>query len=335
MVSAEALEDMTDKRPARRPSIFDILRSKSEEEREMVTVREEKKSLLRVIKAKPRAIKHMSEVLETKSVTAEEMKITESVVERVVSVPDAPKSPKAVGTASPSRAFRAFTCVECGTRLPAESDVCPRCHARYLMDLSPEAVAELERAASAMGDAGDYEDEIEDFAFDEFPIIHFDAMDGVINYLEHGEGESDLVLECGNCGTLIQLDIDRCPLCGATLEVTDAGLVNLIRDGEFADEDVPEMECPQCGEHVVLMDGKCPACGSVILDRGVDDAGGRKVIPLIRTENVVFVHIDLETGDLNYLQRHLNRAAIEHMSIQLEGMGDGRFEEDWHSLSRI
>jgi len=305
---------MTDDKPVRRSSIFDILRSKQESA--MVTVREEKKSLVQAVRARPREIKHISEVLDSKSVVVDSMKSSEG--------------------ATSARETGAFTCVECGTGMQPGIFVCPRCRAKYLTDIPPEAVAELEEAVASASENEDYEnDDADALAFDEFPIIHFDAVDGVISYLEHRDGGSDFELECSSCGTLIQIDIDRCPLCGASLEVMDAGLVNLISNAEFADEAVPEMECPQCGEHVVLQDGRCPACESVILGRGPDEAVGRKIIPLIRNENVVFVHIDMETGDLNYLQRHLKRAAIEHVSIQLEGIDDNGYSEDRRGLSRI
>jgi RNA polymerase subunit RPABC4/transcription elongation factor Spt4 len=327
---------MSEKKSTGKSSARGVFRSKSKaKEPEMVTIREEKKSLVRVIKAKPKAIKHMSEVLETKSVSAEEMSITEAVVQRVVSSPEPPNAPKVIGSATSSKPLKGFACVECGARVPEDSPACPRCHARYLRNLTPEAVAELERAVASAADARRYaDDDTDDLKFDEFPIIHFDAMDGMFSYLEHDDGKSDFVLECSHCGTLIQLDIDRCPLCGAALEATDVGLLNLLKDCDFGGESGSELECPNCGEHVTLEGGSCPKCGSVIIDDS-PTANEKKVIPLIKTENVVFVHIDLETGDLNYLQRHLNRVAVEHMSIQLDGIGNGGFNEDWHSLSRI
>ena len=168
---------MTEKKTSRRMSIFDMLRSKSTDEPEMITIREEIKSLVMILKAKPKAIKHMSEVL------------------------------RPGRTSTP---VRATSCLACGAPTPADSDACPRCHAKYVRDLLPGAIAELERAElTAVGSSGYGDDNGDDPGFDEFPIIHFDAVDGVINYLEHTEGQSDFLLECSNCGTLIQLDIDR------------------------------------------------------------------------------------------------------------------------------
>ena len=326
---------MTEKKINMRLSIFDMLRSKSMDKPEMVTVREEKKSLVRILKAKPKAIKHMSEALGNDSVSTDDLKITTAVVESVISGPKRPEPPQTLRAGHKSKPVGASSCFACGARMPVDSDTCPRCHAKYICDLCPEAIAELEKAESTITTGSGYgDDDGDDLGFDEFPIIHFDAMGGIINYLEHTKGESDFVLECSNCGTLIQLDIGRCPLCGNPLEVSDAGLLNLIRGSDFDEECVSELECPQCGEHVTLGDGCCPSCDSTIVDLA-KGSSGRKVIPLINTENVVFIHIDLETGDLNYLQKHLNKMAIEHMSIQLDGIGKDGFNEEWQSLSRI
>lgn len=326
---------MIEKKVNKRSSIFDMLRSKSMSEPEMITIREEKKSLVRILKAKPKAISHMSEVLVNDSVSKDDLKITAAVVKGVTSGPGRQKAPQSLNADHTSKPVRAFSCLACGARIPMDSDTCPRCRAKYILDLLPEAIAELERAESAATAGSGYgDDDGDDLGFDEFPIIHFDAADGIINYLEHTEGESDFVLECSNCGTLIQLDINRCPLCGNPLDVSDAGVLSLIRGSDFDDECISELECPQCGERVTLGDGRCPACDSTIVDL-VPGSPGSKVIPLINTENVVFIHIDLETGDLNYLQRHLNKVAIEHMSIQLDGIGNDGFNENWQSLSRI
>ena len=293
---------MTEKKTSRRMSIFDMLRSKSTDEPEMITIREEIKSLVMILKAKPKAIKHMSEVL------------------------------RPGRTSTP---VRATSCLACGAPTPADSDACPRCHAKYVRDLLPGAIAELERAElTAVGSSGYGDDNGDDPGFDEFPIIHFDAVDGVINYLEHTEGQSDFLLECSNCGTLIQLDIDRCPLCGNPLEVSDVGLLSLIQDSDFDEECLSELECPHCGEHVTLGDGRCPACNSIIVDLTPENPG-RKVIPLIDSENVVFIHIDLETGNLNYLQKYINSVTIEHTSIKLDGIGNDGLNESLQGLSRI
>jgi rubrerythrin len=324
---------MTEEKTKKNRSFLDMFRSKQEDEIEMMTVREEKKSLMRIIKARPKAIKHMSEVLETDAVTEGEMKITKAVMDGVTSAPSSQKAPKVIGSAGPSNPVKSFSCLACGTKMPFDGDACPKCHAKYIHDISPTMLAELELAESTPVNDDDL-DNIDELDFNGAPIIHFDAMDGVMNYLERQTDGADFVLECSNCGTLIQLDIDRCPLCGTALEASDIGLLSLIRGSDFDEESFTELECPQCGEHVTLSDGRCPSCDSVIADMA-PETPARKLIPIIETENVVFIHIDLETGDMNWLQRHLNRVAIEHSTIQLDGIGNGGFDEDWQGLSRI
>ena len=302
-------------------------KSKEKDDTEYVTVREEKKTLVRIVKAKPKAIKHRADALDRKVVTEDEMEITKSVVEKISSSPkpQVQQGPRAAKRVAPTT----FACIQCGAPVPLDADACPRCRVRYIKDVPVEALEELELAERL-----DEDDLLEITDINELPVLHFDAVDGLMHYLEHDEGESEFVLECSSCGTLVQLDIGRCPLCGAPLGVTDAGLVSIIADTEFNKERMSELECPSCGEHVVLVDGACPLCDEVI--EGPDGSEtDDKTVPIIRTENVVFVHLDLETGDLNYLQRHLNRMSVEHMSLQLDGIGNGGFDKDWEGLSRI
>lgn len=311
-------------------NLLSRLKGDKVEKPRMITVREEKKTLIRIIKAKPKAVAHRSEVLKNKTLTEEEMMITEAVIRNVASAPkqQTVSGPK-IGHASPPPKY--FVCVECGARVPEGSDVCPKCRARYLFDLSPESIAELERAQSEFPSDDNM---IEQHSMESLPVLHFDALDGIMSYLEPDDGNSDFVLECSQCGTLVQLDITHCPMCNTKLEVSDVGIFSLLKDTEFDSEAVSELACPHCGEHVTLEEGVCPACQSVIVD-GMASADQNKMIPIISTENVVFVHVDLETGGLNYIQRHMKRLAIEHTSIQLDGIGSTGFDRDWEGLSRI
>lgn len=309
-----------------RKSLFGS-KSKKKDDTEYVTVKEEKKTLVRIVKAKPKAIKHRADVLDKKTVTEDEMRITKSVVEKISSSPErqVQRGPRSTQRVVP----KTFACAQCGAPVPLDADACPRCRVRYIRDIPDEALAELDLAEQL-----DEEELMEIKDINDLPVLHFDAMDGLMHYLEHDEGESEFVLECNNCGTLVQLDIGRCPLCGAPLGVTDAGLVSIIAGTGFNEERMSELECPSCGEHVVLVEGACPLCDAVIEGPEGSEADD-KTIPLIQTENVVFVHLDLETGDLNYLQRHLNKMSVEHMSIHLDGIGNDGFDKNWEGLSRI
>jgi rubrerythrin len=311
-------------------SLFARLTGNKSEKVQMIMIREEKKSLVRIIKAKPKSVKHRSEVFKHKSVTEEEMKITEAVMRGVGS---SARPTTAVSTAARvEKGPRYFVCVECGARVPEGSSACPKCREKYILDLSPESVAELERAQLEF--AHDDVDCLELRTPETLPVLHFDALDGIISYLEPNTDESDFVLECSHCGTLVALDIVHCPMCGTELGVSDVGILSLLKDTEFDTESISELECPHCGEHVTLKDGVCPSCETLIIDLDASGAQNR-TIPIIRNENVVFVHVDLETGDLNYIQRHLCKLAIEHTSIQLDGIGNESFDQNWEGLSRI
>jgi len=110
----------------------------------------------------------------------------------------------------------------------------------------------------------------------------------------------ELVRECPHCGTGVQLDVDLCPICGSKLGSPDGGLVGLFDGAEFRDED-REIDCPLCGEHVVLEGGTCPACNEPVTDDKNEDLPS--VEPLVHGQNVLLMRLDVESGEVSYLQR--------------------------------
>ncbi|UCE44742.1 MAG: zinc ribbon domain-containing protein [Methanobacteriota archaeon] len=327
----------TDAKPRNRNRLKDSaanllsrLVGEKDEKPQMVTVLEEKKTLVRIVKPKPKAVAHRSEVLNDKTLTEDEMKITKSVIQEVISEPKRQKRP-ASEAADTTPASSYFVCVECGAKVSDGSELCSRCGARYILDIAPESVAELERAQSERISAANA---LEKCRLESVPVLHFDVLDNLMSFLGPDEGEADFVLECRNCGTLVQLDISQCPMCGTELDVSDVGILSLLKGSEFDSVSISELKCPQCGEHVTLREGICPACHSMIVD-STASPDQNMTIPLIDIDNVVFVHVDLETGGLNYIQKHLRTLALEHTSIQLDGIGTGGFDQDWEGLSRI
>lgn len=292
----------------------------SEDEVEFVTVREEKRRIRRVLKPKPMARSHPSEAFEPPPLTKEAIEITEKVIESVAPVAAIPTPRRSSG----------FRCAECGTMVPMTAERCPGCHVRYIKDVSDEDLKALE-AAEASG----WDDEEPEMALnpDSTPVVHFDAESGVMNYLTDTGGDPDFMLECGNCGTAIEFNTDRCPICGSRLEQADIGIASLFRDMDFEWDRPDELRCPSCGEHVKLVDGRCPSCNELISE---DHASASdKVDPIIHNENVVFVHLDVESGEVNFLQRLAKKLGFEHLTVQLESVGRGGFDENWKSLSRI
>ncbi len=300
--------------------VFGLRRAPAEKKGRYVTVKEEKRSLKRVVKAKPMSRKHMSEALKADRVTEEHIKITETVMQSVA-------APKAAVPKSAVK--RSFACFQCGAQVSYEADRCPRCKASYIRDVRAEDVDELLRA-----------EEMRDAPMDDIvdregsPVVHFDAETGVMHFLEDDSGEPDFAFECTHCGTVVELNTDRCPICGTRLELGDTGLVGMFTDMEFDPGPFEEVDCPFCGEHVTLDSGKCPSCSNDVCgDRDHDPAS--KIKPVLRADNVVFLHLDIVTGEINFLQRNAARAGYEQASVQLDGIGNNGFEQDWSSLSRI
>jgi hypothetical protein len=303
-------------------SLFGVFRSKEkpEVEPETVTVKEETKKIKRVVKLGPKGMKHGSEAFKPEPMTEEDIKITEQVFDGIAPTNDAP-APKDEDT---------FPCVECGAAVPKTADRCPRCHAHYIQDVADEDLD--------MGPEGDevhLTEDAEEFLNKEgVPCIHFDAETGTISYLENDDSEPDFMLECTHCGTAIQFDTDRCPICGTKLDPVDTGIVGLFSDMKFDDENSKDMDCPSCGEKVTLVNGKCPECGEIVRDWDAVEVV-EKVDPVIHTDNVVFLHLDVESGELNYLQKLAKKLGFEQLTVHLDGIGKDRFDQDWKSLSRI
>ncbi len=290
------------------------------EEREFVTVREEKKHTLRVIKPRPRSVKHASENMSGPAITEKDLEITGQVMENISH--DAQETP----SAEPG----GFRCLQCNTPLPQGTERCPRCNSMYV-EISDEELKELESAEMDM-DVVTEEDAV--LEQEGTPCIHFDAESGTVSYLENDDRDPDFMLECSHCGTEIQFDTDKCPICGTRLEATDTGIVSLFTDMKFDEAKDDEMDCPLCGEHVKLAKGKCPACSELVQGWDAKDPSA-KVDPVIHNDNVVFLHLDVETGELNYLQRLARKLGFEQITVKLESMSKPDFEQDWKSLSRI
>jgi rubrerythrin len=306
-------------------SLFGIHRRKdeSEQETETVTIKEERKRVKRVVKAKPMARKHLSEAFQERAVTKEEMEITESVIEGIAQA-EAP-------AIQDKDAEPTFVCLECGHPVPISADRCPRCSTLYLKDVDEDQL--------------DHEDTKEDvLALDKEEIlsksmiscVHFDAKSGTINYLESSVGTPDIEMECSNCGTLVDFEADVCPICGTKFETADTGIVSLFADMDFDKDRSREISCPLCGERIEEVNGRCPYCHELLYDDDPKDSAV-KVEPVIRNENVVFLHLDVETGEVNFLQKLARRLGFEQMTVKLDRISSGGFDQevDWKTLARI
>ncbi len=123
----------------------------------------------------------------------------------------------------------------------------------------------------------------------------------------------ELVRECPHCGTGVQLEVDLCPICGSKLGFPDGGLVGLLDGMEFRDED-REIDCPHCGEHVVLEEGTCPACNEDVTG---DDRFAPSVDPVVHEPNIVLMRLDVETGEVSYLQRAKDGEGWDEVTVEV------------------
>jgi RNA polymerase subunit RPABC4/transcription elongation factor Spt4 len=310
---------------SRMESFFGIHKPKDAEEPEpeMVTVKEEKKRVKRVVKAKPMARRHLSEAFETSALTKEDIEITESVINGI--------GPTMQSRDVQENAVPTFACLKCGCPVPESADRCPGCNTLYIRNLLEEDLLQLE---SVEDNTRDEQGVV--LSNEEFPCMHFNAESGTINCLKTDLKAPDFEFECSHCGTLIGFDTDTCPICGTKFELADTGIVSLFADMEFDKDCTGEIACPLCGEKGVPDQGKCPACKEIIHGDDPKDPD-IKVAPVIHNQNVVFMHLDVESGEVNYLQRLARTLGFEQLTVKLDGIGSGRLEHetDWKSLSRI
>lgn len=92
------------------------------------------------------------------------------------------------------------------------------------------------------------------------------------------------------------------------------GLAHLLSDMPF-DVTIPRsLGCPLCGERVRLRKGVCPSCHEPIF---VDTPGSRwdKVSPVVSADGIVFLHFDVESGEMSYLQGGSGKFGVERVML--------------------
>lgn len=297
-----------------------------------VTIRVERSVKRRVLKLGKKGRKHASEAFESDKVSGRDIEITREVMQGIAGGPAKPV-PVTAPPPGPVHEPETFTCVQCGARMPSGAERCPTCDSHYLNGISDEQLRDLEEAEGAAQNET-LPDSVRMIERSKAPCIHFSAESGTVSYLQVDDDAPDISLECGHCGTEIEFDAERCPICGSKLENPRIGLAGLFAGMEFDDIGSEEMDCPVCGERVTVLDGKCPACQETIKPNGTEDSC-EKIDPVIHTENVVFLHLDVSTGEVNFLQRLARNQGFEQATVQLDGIGTAGFDKDWKGLSRV
>ena len=226
---------------------------------------------------------------------------------------EAPPVVEAPEPAIPTDEPQEFKCMKCGCTLEAHTEECPICGERYV-DLPKDLLAEHEKAEKNNSESlGELASDVEGDA----PCVLSDADEGVIAFLEKDPKAFEVALICSECGTALEFAIDKCPLCGSDMENPDAGLVGLVSEMTFDGDASEEIDCPQCGARVRLAKGKCPECKESIM-RSDPNGKSRRLDPVIHGDNVVFLHLDVEAGELSYLQRAIKKEGFEKQTIRLE-----------------
>jgi len=330
---------MTDDDPARSKvrrredgSTSWFARRKEEEPKQKVTIEAQKSVKRRVLKPGKNGKRHTSETYDSSKVMSNDIEITREVKESIGSDPAAPAQVPSPQTDQPNEP-ETFICGQCGASVPMGASLCPKCHCRYLNDVSDEQLRDLESAErevreDTLPDAGQMIGRME------APCIHFDALDGTVSYLEEDHELQNVSVVCSGCETEIEFEADRCPVCGTKLDKAEGGLVGLFTGMEFDSDESMEMDCPFCGEHVVIANGTCPACNEAVRPANVGSPAER-IDPVIHMGNIVFLHLDVSTGEVNFLQKLARNQGFEQKTVQLEGIGRSGFDKDWKSLSRV
>lgn len=195
-----------------------------------------------------------------------------------------------------------FRCLKCATLVPAGSERCPKCGIAYIRE---ELTAEAEEAEIDAELA--FDDSFEDvsplFEQDELACGYFDVDNGIVAYVKSRHGSREAVYECLNCKTILEFEVEKCPFCREPLKKIDEGIVGIV-NGAIVGKDL-DMEiskdvfCPICGDLLALDGGHCIVCETELVSSSNESLSS--LLPVVSSGNLIFLHLDVENGDLNYL----------------------------------
>jgi RNA polymerase subunit RPABC4/transcription elongation factor Spt4 len=139
----------------------------------------------------------------------------------------------------------------------------------------------------------------------------FSAGPAKADSLAHGQ-PLGIEVECRRCGTVIQFVTGKCPICGSEIGAGFSGLAEFLAGSTFEDERCMEEACPACGELVRLETDICPACNEAVRN------GENRVLPVEVGDNVVFIHLDVLTGEICCLRRMREEKGLEQVCLRLD-----------------
>lgn len=233
-----------------------------------------------------------------------------------------------LGPGEPCEASDAFKCLECGTYVPHGVERCPHCHVLYVECVSDKEPKKQAHSEVVVGAEGKTDQRLEVDGHNA-RVVHLSTESGKMSMMERSGYNFSSKTECPRCGSVIEFDVDACPICGTELGNTGGDLFSIFSDMDIDSGCSGEINCPLCGERTVPKDGNCQVCGEKV---HADDPEDRvvKVQLLISGKKVVFVHLDVGAGELNYLQSLEQGHGYEQVSVMLgdatpdlaDGMGE-------------
>jgi len=96
----------------------------------------------------------------------------------------------------------------------------------------------------------------------------------------------------------------------------DEGLVGLMIGLKFDRDNDQRLNCPSCGEEVTIDKGQCPNCHEIVRARD-PHAFEARVFPIIEAKRVVYVHLDVSTGEMRFV-RKTEHEKVEMQEIRLD-----------------
>ena len=210
------------------------------------------------------------------------------------------------------KASTVFRCLKCATTVPAASEKCPRCGTAYVREeISAEAEEAEIDAELALDDS--FEDLSPLFEQDDLGCGYFDVDHGIVAYIEPRRESKDAVFECLNCRTIVEFEAEKCPFCKQPLKKIDDGIVEIVNGvivGEDLDMEISkDVFCPICGDLLALDKGHCIVCETELVSPSEEILSS--LCPVVPSSNLIFLHLDIEKGDLNYLSNSKETPSVE------------------------
>jgi len=212
-----------------------------------------------------------------------------------------------------------FRCLNCGRIGREGMDRCEECGTRYIWG---DFEVPLDDSEASVGN-----DKMEDFE----PIVeqkavdcgYFDVASGKVAFTGPSCANKYELSECQNCATMIEVPVRSCPLCGGNTKKIVGGLGAVLSGalawGSMNGESRTKVFCQSCGEIVAARNGKCELCGGNLIPQS--ESLSNPILRPMSAESVVFVHLNVESGEMSYLSEGERAASSDAVKDAPEGAG--------------